>query len=332
MDIFVPTAPRGMRRTSAGLLVPDGERPRAPHARGVIQTRSLYSRGVAGGGGGGGGRGTATPLAPFFNSHEVRDSNTLLTDDFSRQSWYLRDADHWGGACASVDPAEWSGTIFWDKIDACGCPPNGAAVEECNFGWSPWCAEHQDKSGQGGSTLADHNLVNGPNSETEVWLRWYQRWHTGYQFGAEKVFVINRSRSDGIYFGNIHINLGAGSLSSSGQVYWQNPGASTSVNSGFAVSGNNHWYCIQVRVLLNSPGSNNGTIAIYIDDCGTDGVSHPASPTLRASNTSYQFQRDTTADKIGNVWKENWSNPGSSGRSTWAYPYASRVGPIPFAA
>lgn len=44
-----------MRRTSAGLLVPDDSQRRIvpPHqARGITQVRSLYSRGVAGGGGG----------------------------------------------------------------------------------------------------------------------------------------------------------------------------------------------------------------------------------------------------------------------------------------
>jgi hypothetical protein len=180
--------------------------------------------------------------------------------------------------------------------------------------------------------MADHMLLNGADSETEIYLRWYQRFSIGYLFGAEKVFTINRNTGGGIDWGDVHINMGAGSASSTGQFQFQGTSPfGTTVNSGFNMSGNRHWYCLQLHLKLCTAGSptpgTDGIVALYADDCGLDGLS---TPTLRQQNTSATFNRTSASMRAGNVWKENWANPASDGSSDIRYIYCSRVGPIPF--
>src|SRR5690606_10232970 len=51
----------------------------------------------------------------------------------------------------------------------------------------------------------------------------YERWFPpDYLFGAEKIWTLNQPGADGgIMWGNLHINLGAGSSSTTGSLAWQ---------------------------------------------------------------------------------------------------------------
>lgn len=310
---------------------------------GLIRSQSIIH--LSGGGGG-----FVNPLPPYFNSHEPRDSNTLFADDFTRASggaWYRCDADHLGvGGCA--DGAGWFGTIYGPGGNGggspnppCYGPPNGSANQEVTFGPSIYAAQHLVNDGSiGGTTMADHFLINGADSETEIWLRWYQRFSIGYQFSGEKCFTINRGirggGGAGIDFGDVHFNIGAGGLSSNGGLQWQPQIYDNNFSSGYNCTGNMHWNCIQLHIKLNTAGATpgtDGTIAFYADDCGLLGTSHPALPTLRAQRTNYQFPRTSASQKIGQIWKENWANngtQGSIGYSDLKYIYCTRGGLIPF--
>ena len=267
--------------------------------------------------------GTVPTVNAYFNSTEAggdgSDPAVLLADDFSRGWWYRKDADHNGAGSGFASnqqgtEAGWSGTIYYG-VDASGNVGDGGAIAADNAIFSNYAAfMGTHTGGAGGTYMAEHNLAGG--GAEEIWLRYYKKWSSGYTFGAEKTIVsFNKQNGGGIYFGNVHINLG-GNASSNGTLYFQPTGGGNSnQNTGFVMTGNLHWYCIIVHIKLGSGNlTNDGILQIWADDCGLDGVSGPGSPTLRLSNTSYAWPK-ASGDKIGSLWFESWANPGSTGQS-----------------
>ena len=264
--------------------------------------------------------------ATYFNSAEPgcsgSDPNVLLCDDFEDGSWYVTTQDY-----TSAPNDGWSGTIYANPIT----PPNAAFCGGVGVAGTPCTATHGVKDGSaGGRNMAKHALALMTD---EVYVRFYTRISSGYFFGAEKVLTFNRTFADGIWFGNLHINCG--NEGTTGTLQWQVPGGfpggCVSQNQGNALllTGNDHWYFIEVHVKLDTVGQNNGTLRLWLNDCGTTGVC-TGTPTLRTSRTDLKFRQSSNTEMLGNLWWENWANPGSIGERYLDQIKVSRVGPIGF--
>ena len=271
---------------------------------------------------------------PYFNSSEPgcdgSDPNKLFCEDFetpgaSGGRWYAEDCDtaNRNGGFASRTKG-WCGTIYANPITPLGAEICGAAGVTTN------CAgNHGTLSGIGGRNMADHGFASQAD---EIFVRYYQKWLTGYKFGAEKVLTFNISPgSGGIKWGNLHINCGAGSAASSGYLAWQPVGGGfnrclgiTSINAG-------SWYYIEIHAKLSKTDtSGDGFLRVWVNDCGPTGTNCGGTPTLRLNQQNMSWNRKTSSELFGSLWFENWANPGSSGTSYIDQIIVSRTGPIGF--
>src|SRR5262245_12590710 len=207
---------------------------------------------------------TANPALawPYVNSSEAgcngSDPNALVCEDFETSS---------GSAFNSF----WS--VCGDAI-AVGGAACGSAPEGCAKGWAsagnPLTGTDNTIAGAGrnASRAATHNWQSGPtqcfgsgahhpfapdrSGYNEIYVRWYQKWPSGYQFGAEKVLTFNQTAyGEGIFWGNIHCNQGAGSTSSTCGLSWQGTVGSASVSGGPALT-SGVWWAIQVHIKIPS--------------------------------------------------------------------------------
>jgi hypothetical protein len=180
----------------------------------------------------------------------------------------------------------------------------------------------------GGRNMGTHKL---PQNVTELYARFYTKPKAGYSFGAEKVLTVNKpGMGGGIYWGNLHFNQAAGAASPTGSLSFQGQIGPT-VYGNFALGNAGHWYFIELHLKLNSsPGASDGVIEMWVDDCGLDGTSCPATPTLRARVTNYRWAYQI-GETIGELWWENWANPASSGERLLDNIKVSRSGPNGFA-
>lgn len=258
-------------------------------------------------------------MSLYFNSSEPgcdgSDPNILWAEDFETAGtagghWYAEDEDAFDARNRNKG---WAGTIFANPITPAGAQTtNGAGV-----GNSGYAGNHGfDDGGQGGRNMADHDFLT---EETEIHVRWYQHWLAGYSFGAEKVLTFNRKSPNqgGIKFGNVHMNCGAGSPASDASLQWQPTGptgGSCRQLKDPITSGT--WWCIEIWIKLSTTTSSaDGFLKAYVDNCGTDGMTHGGSQTLTFSETGMNFDRQNSGEKFGNLWFENWANPGSTGTS-----------------
>jgi hypothetical protein len=87
---------------------------------------------------------------------------------------------------------------------------------------------------------------------------------------------------------------------------------------------NDRWIYFEIHAEMNSsPGARDGVLEYYIDDCGPDGNSCPATPTLRLRRTDFAWT--PTGGCFGASWPQNgfdvihfngWSS-GSTGEMQW---------------
>ena len=204
----------------------------------------------------------------------------LVCDDFEDGSWYEKDCDAANASGGLAQTDGWCGTIYGKPTPALcgnqGYKSNCAAVSVPNY------------------TYADHSLSKSVN---EAYIR------------AEKLLTLNKGPAGvgGIYFGNLHVNCGAGSAKASGQLAWQPTAPSTlsCYDLGIITLVPDHWYYVEVRI--NVTGK---LLQVWANDCGTGQGNCTGTPTLRLNLTGYAFAPGT----LGSVWFENWSNPESSGR------------------
>jgi len=279
----------------------------------------------------------------YFNSSESgcdgSDPNVLMCEDFEHNgsggtpgTWYVNDGDH----ATSADKG-WFGTIYANPIT-----PAGAI--RCGTGVTPFgnCAgaggTHQ---GQGGRNMAQHRLKTstcGTNGfqfcdVDEIYVRWYAFWDAGYSFGAEKHMNVTNSDGD-IAFVNVQLNCGAGGASSTASPSNQviHGSGSDFDNCGRQNQGNNitlqsgRWYFFELHVRAGT----SGLIEMWINDCGVNGVSCGALPTLRSRLTG-TLPGNANGAHIQTIWLENWANPASTGTGPlWDQIKVSRVGPIGF--
>jgi hypothetical protein len=274
---------------------------------------------------------------PYFNSSEPdcdgSNSSVLFCEDFETNGvatvnghgkWYAEDCDtaNRNGGIATRTKG-WCGTIFSNPItpdgaEICG----GAGVNGTN------CAGNHGLS-QSGANMADHNLSGGAIYD-HIFVRYYQKWNTGYSFGAEKVLTFNQQAgSGGIKWGNIHINCGGGGTPGSFQWQPQGGGFSNCLNITSVSPG--VWYYIEIEAKLSTTSSSaDGYLKIWVNNCGASGASCGPSPTLRLNQLNMSWPRQNASDRFGALWFEEWSNPSSNGTSYIDQIKVSQVGPIGF--
>jgi hypothetical protein len=282
----------------------------------------------------------------YFMSNEAPTANSVLTDDFRRGSWYTVDADH--TAWRTTAPG-WGGSIFYNPIT-----PSGAAIDLNAIGKNPLFATSNWAATSGVLVTTDHSARNdaahnlsgaGSGGYNEIYCRCYKfyvpanYYGTGnpsadYVYGAQKVFTVNRfDDGAGIYWATFQWNMAAGSTSSSGAMkvdpqhgvtsaMAQNQGNNISVVAG-------SWYYIEFHMKLNTNGNTDGVYDLWINNGGPTGDFSGQSPILRAHRTDVDWgYSNTETQLIGNIWFENWSNPGSSGEEFTKNIHVATTGPI----
>jgi Bacterial Ig-like domain (group 2) len=270
----------------------------------------------------------------YFNSSEPgcdgSDPNVLFCDDFESGSWYTMDCDT-ANAAGGIDVKTrgWCGTIF----NAAGLAAGTARCSGAGFR-SSCAATTGVMSGGTTGNMADHALLNRQGVD-EIWVRFYTKPLSGYQFGAEKMLTFNDGvpGDGGIKWGNLSWNC-AGTTQATGNVTMgfpvpmdlcqsQNMGNSLVIQPG-------NWYFYEVHYKLSSPGGSDGIFELWLDNCGPSGTSCPATPTQRMRLTNVQNSRTSTSQLIRVLWFEAWSNPVSLGERYWDQIKVSKVGPIGF--
>jgi hypothetical protein len=185
-------------------------------------------------------------------------------------------------------------------------------------------ALHHFKTPTCGSSGAEYCDVR------EVYVRWYAKWQPGYMFGAEKHMNITNSDGD-IAFANVQLNCGTGSANSTATPYIQiihgaNVCQAPNISSITLQSG--RWYFFEMHLIADAT---NGTVELWINDCGTAGTSCGSSPILRTRMTGVDLPGNANGSQIQTVWLENWSNPSSSGTGAyWDQLKVATRGPIGF--
>jgi len=256
------------------------------------------------------------------------DPSVVMCDDFEDGAWYRTNCDN-GGV---TDPANdgWCGNVF-NPIDppaAAVCGSAGAVGTQC-------AATSGFKSGQiGGQNMADHSFKNW-DEYTEIYARYYYKAAPGYVWGWEKAMTWNQCCAGigGIKWGNLHFPCNAAaSCAPSFQLVapelvmqGQNQGNTLEFQPG-------RWYFIEIHVRLSTPVAQpDGVLEMWLDDCGTDGLQCTGTPTLRLRRTDVRYDRNSSLERIGSLWWENWANPPSVGTEYYDQIKVATVGPIGFA-
>jgi hypothetical protein len=255
----------------------------------------------------------------YIATHEPTDANTVLAEDFTRGAWYTKNCDdaNASGGLGQTGVHGWCGNIFVEINPAGGVRNNFQGV-----GGKQYCGTSGNLGAVG--MMADHSLKV---ASAEIWCRFYTKALAGYNWGAEKVLTINNGPAGvgGIWGGNIHVNCGTGGgTGQDGFMQWQGVGAPSCLGVLDVTAGN--WYYVELH--FNTAGR---ILQIWADNCGTNGLSPPAQPTLRLNQSGYAWM--PSSGTVGSIWLEHWSNPGSSGERLWDYikvQRGSRAGPIGF--
>ena len=166
----------------------------------------------------------------------------------------------------------------------------------------------------------------------ELYIRWYQMWGAGYTWGnaggEEKILTINENPrgGGGINFGNMRINSTdweTTALNTTAGAFYvlipeEDVNRQSNIDSTTTESG--VWYAIEVHVILNSANDvADGTLEIWRDNCGADGLGCTGTQTLVMQHTDIEWVGTTALpstnfpDNFGAIWLENWSNGGGAG-------------------
>lgn len=277
---------------------------------------------------------TLTDDGYYISTYEPVDANTLLADDFSRGAWYTRNYDdaQTTGGLGQVGVHGWGGNIYDPIVPAGAIVGGGVGLHGREF-----AATSGILSGIGGTLMADHSLL-GETGVSEMYFRIYFKPLPGYVGGHEKMFDMllggaGSAQMIGLsynYFGvgqfryipYLYQDGGRGSIGPTDPT-WMN--ANLAANVPFT---NGHWHYVEMRMVLNTPGSFDGIFEFWMDDCGVDGTSGPATPTRRGYYNDVKWrgpETGTSSALIRGIWIENWGNPGSSGQHYYANVYCSRA-------
>lgn len=223
----------------------------------------------------------------------------LFIDDFEDGSWYTKNCDQANASGGLAQEGGWCGTIYggkaYPKAAVCG-----------NVGYRSNCAAVSVWTGGQDAEQAD---VSVTPASSDLYIRFYTKPEAGYQFGAEKVLTLNKASAGnaGIYFGNLHINCGAGDAKSTGMLQWQPAGPSPSGCRDIITMSPGRWYYIEVHI---KPSAN--LLEVWANDCGASGPC-AGTPTKRLTLTNYPL----ASGSVGSVWLQAYSNPVSHGKRWW---------------
>ena len=192
---------------------------------------------------------------------------------------------------------------------------------------------------------SDHGFSSTIGQGQDLYFRYYKKCITSpsctWSTNTKETPTLNRQVGwGGIDFGNAGarppqncpISLSAGAAgcwlathemdvkSEGSRVLSQNQGT----NDGSCASGHscwedgrntNHWYYFEHHIKMNTPGVANGEYDLWIDDCGTTGLTGGCATggTLRAHYTNVQWlqsngQTPSGATAIGSAWIEQYSS------------------------
>lgn len=237
----------------------------------------------------------------------------LLCETFEDGVWYEKNCDQANASGGLGQTDGWCGTIYNAAGLAAGTAKCGAGV-----GVKSRCVGTTGVM-SGGTTgnMADKALRVPTN---ELHLRFYTKPLSGYTFGAEKMVTFNRGKpgDGGIWAGNLSWNC-ASNPASTGQITMgmpqpmdecarQNLGNALTITSG-------NWYYYEVHYKLPTDITKaDGVFELWLDNCGPDGKSCPATPTLRMRRTDLRI---SSMDLLSVIWLEAWSNPVSRGERYW---------------
>jgi hypothetical protein len=278
---------------------------------------------------------SASQAATYYNSSESQcdgsDSSVVMCDDFEDGTWYVTQ-----DATASAPNDGWNGTIFNSPESPCPstctivpagaavCGAKGVAGTDCaaTTGVIPsgyWNNEY--------GNMADHSFAPADSSYDELYARWYMRPSSDVQWGINtKFFTVNCGVAGvgGICLGSMGTHFHDGGLDMcpvedcsvrgysnpqgtlSRQPYLhQNQG--NFINVGIDFPG--EWYYIEVHVKLNTitggVADQNGVWELWVDHCGTNGLSCTGSGTLRSQYTNVRWRGDADSAKhIRSLWQE----------------------------
>jgi hypothetical protein len=306
---------------------------------------------------------------PFFNSSEPgcdgSDPNVLWCDDFEDGDWAQTDSmGARGNAFVTSNPETYASNDGWvmDVYYPTGGQPNqnnpGKGYPSTNPATGPNYAlcggqgvagtNCAAKSGPrvlpSNSSMMGMHSLKGRTNYNEVYLRWYVKPSSDFQWGHEKTFTFNPCCLQfGIILGDLYSLFGHGIptflVYTEGQkIRTQN--MNTPLNAADAVNMHadderggklsywwspGNWHAMQLHFKSDTNGSN-GVLEMWADNCGPNGLECTGVPTKRMSYTDVNWQ----GKGLGTLWLENWSNPLSHGDTSYDQFKASTVGPIPF--
>ena len=273
----------------------------------------------------------------YFNSSEPGcdpvspNPDYLMCDDFEDGSWYIEN-------CDDADQSEsdgWCGTIFSETTRLAGtatCGGAGAAGTTCTATSGVYATVDATTAVQG--NMADHNLL-GLTKVTEIWVRYYTKPSSDYEYGSEKMLTFNDGAAGGggIKFGNQQWNCGGARRNPPANFYMNFPipeDLCQVFNETQIVTENGVWFYIEVQMILNTPiDQADGEFRLWVKNCGAAGFC-TGSPTLVIERTDVAYDRDATSEQIKSLWWETWSNQSSQGERFIDQIVVSKTGPIGF--
>jgi hypothetical protein len=274
----------------------------------------------------------------YFNSSEPggdgSNSNYLLADDFEDGDWYSKDCDQANGSGGLLQTDGWCGTIYANPIT-----PSGAAVcGGAGFRGTNCAASGGYHSGSiGGRNMADHGFAGGVTNLNEAYFRLYFQPQSDYVGGHEKMFDFTRGVGTGAMVALCYNYFGSGNikcipyLHQDDGVQGQSNGWMGSNMASEITMVPTHWYYIEMRVKLNTPGSYNGTFEWWMNDCGVSGTACTGTPTLRGRYTNVLYRNSAESSvTLGGIWIENWANAATRGTMYYDNVIAAKA-PIGFA-
>lgn len=224
--------------------------------------------------------------------------------------------EHQFGAAYEGNPAEVRGQAY-GRCDGAGVGGTNCAVTSTN--------------NSGTTKMMGSREFPDRACHDEVYIRFYVKPLAGYVHGHEKSWVsFQDDRRAGIWTGNIHHPFGSDALAwqpvGSGETDWryQNMnGDETPLVAG-------EWNFVEIHYRLNTPGVADGTVEMWVDNCGPEGDRCTGTPTLKMQYHDMMMRAAGDNGQICGLWYENWSNASSVGEKYYDQLVVATAGPIGF--
>ena len=285
----------------------------------------------------------------YLNSSEIgctrnttTDSDVVLCDDFQDGDWYRCGYDDVAANGNDLTTQDgWAGTIYTD-YGGSGCQwtpdsgdgpefygaATGGGVGVGGITYAADSGEGTNGTSGGSGHMAEHNLGPSNNEYDELWIRFYMQYASNANIqGNYKLLTINNKTAPygGIWVGGL--GAGEGDSLAICPVYDcnvlgynnpQNTGGSSpylkhNVSSFDFDAHNGNWIKVEIHIALESTigdtGSRDGVWQLWADDCGSDGLSCPGTPTLRADFDNVLWRCPSggcaESDGIRSLWLES---------------------------